>query len=123
MLALILSPIGRVIGGLLMLVALFGGVMAWGSSKYRAGAAEERAKWEAAAQAERQRQASIKTAVEELGEKVAADIGARLAGIESRQKELIDAAKDEDAKPVPDACRDVYRGLPPSVLRGIEAVR
>lgn len=123
MIALILSPIGKVIGALALLASLYLGVLAWGASKYRAGATEERAKWEAAAAAEKERQASIKTAVENLSEKVVSELGTRLAGIELRQKELLDVADQEDKKAVPDACRDVYRGLPPGVLRGIEAIR
>ena len=120
---LLLSPLGRIVGIIALIVAAWLGINWWGDAREAAGAAKERAAWEAAAQAERERQASVKQATEALGAQIVAQLGARMEGLERELKDLSDVAAAEDAKPVPDACRDVYRGLAPDVLRRLEGIR
>jgi len=123
MIGFLLSPLGRLLGLITLLVVAWLGINWWGDAREAAGVAKERAAWEAAAQAERKRQASIKQATEALGAQIVAQLGARMEGLERELKDLSDVAAAEDAKPVPDACRDVYRGLAPDVLRRLEGIR
>lgn len=123
MIGFLLSPLGRIFGLIILLVAAWLGINWWGDAREAAGVAKERAAWEAAAQAERNRQASIKQATEALGAQIVAQLGARMEGLERELKDLSDVAAAEDAKPVTDACRDVYRGLSPDVLRRLEGIR
>ena len=123
MIGFLLSPIGRILGLLVVIAAAWLGINWWGDAREAAGAAKERAAWEAAAQDERNRQASIKQATEALGAQIVAQLGARMEGLERELKDLSDVAAAEDAKPVPDACRDVYRGLSPDLLRRLEGIR
>lgn len=116
-------PLVRFVAVLAALGSLYAGVRYWGYSQYQNGVATERAAWEAAAHAERERQASVKQATEALGVQIVAQLGARMEGLERELKDLSDVAAAEDAKPVPDACRDVYRGLSPDVLRRLEGIR
>lgn len=120
---LLLSPLGRIVCILALIAATWFGINWWGDAREAAGAAKERAAWEAAAQAERERQASVKQATEALGAQIVAQLGTRMEGLERDLKDLSDVAAAEDAKPVPDACRDVYRGLSPDVLRRLQGVR
>ncbi|MDF2994697.1 MAG: hypothetical protein K0R27_334 [Xanthobacteraceae bacterium] len=128
---IIYSTIPRVVYRLLAAPAGIAAVVAglWlafsahGEARYRAGLTEERGRWQAAAERERQFQAGARAATEQLGRQFVDALNTRMAGLEQTQREILSVAQQEDDKQVPDGCRDVYRGLPPGVLRGLDAIR
>jgi hypothetical protein len=91
----------------------------------RTGVAEERGRWEAGTEAELQRQEAAKAAVQALGDQIAAQVAAKVAGLEPLLKSIKDEAANEDAAPLPPrrpGCPDVYRGLPLGSLRKLDAL-
>lgn len=89
---------------------------------HTAGVAEERSRWEEADRIEKAHQADVKSAVESFAGQVVAGLNDRIAQIEPNLKGMLDEAGKEDAKLVPEDCRDVYRGLPPRVLQQLESI-
>jgi ABC-type anion transport system duplicated permease subunit len=123
--------------GLIRLFAVPGGITAivtgvylafvtYGASErvagHAAGVAEERARWEEQDRIEKAHQATVKSAVELLGDRLVGEIQAQLASIPQATKDAIDAAKGEDIKLVPKGCDDVFRGLPPGVLLKLDPI-
>lgn len=104
--------------------ALATAVLTWGQSRYLAGVAGERAVWTHKAEIVRAEQQAARIAVESFGQQIADSVEARIASLpETISKEILDAARAEDEKPVPENCRDVYRGLPPGVLQRLDQIR
>lgn len=118
------ASIARPTGVVTLIAAALLGVKAWGESRYLDGVEIERTKWEHEVALVRASNDAARVAVQQFGTQIADDVEARIASLpETISKEILDAARAEDDKPVPENCRDVYRGLPPGVLQRLDQIR
>lgn len=126
MLAFIASPLGRLLAAGLLLIAAYLGLQWWGTSKYAAGVAAEKVRWETAAAVERARQDAVSAAVEATIDRVDGVVRARVEALRPLLQSIKDEASNEDAAPLsPPAagCPLDYRGLAPDSLRKLDALR
>ncbi|MDQ0510862.1 hypothetical protein [Ancylobacter amanitiformis] len=118
------AAVAQVLGIASLGGAAYLAAQAWGESRYLAGVAAERAVWTQQQAITLAREDAALSAIQSVGDQIASRVTDTIAALPaSLAKEIIDAARTEDDKPVPDNCRDVYRGLPPAVLRGLDAIR
>ncbi|MBB3772009.1 hypothetical protein FHS55_002618 [Angulomicrobium tetraedrale] len=118
------SGLAQIAGVGCLIGAAYLAAQAWGESRYLAGVAAERAVWTQQQAITLAREDAALSAIQSVGDQIASRVTDTIAALPaSLAKEIIDAARTEDDKPVPDNCRDVYRGLPPAVLRGLDAIR